>query len=124
MKSDANGVAFINKLKRDLLSVNCDPTGRSLSILGRALGLTEAKDDLGYGANYGSLNNGNSGKVLACGVVGLANRNNNYETRDISMAMTAARLAENNQNARRSTLEEGEQEEATTTASIAAVAAE
>lgn len=97
LKSDDNGVAFVNKLKRDTLSVMCPRYGQSFSILGRSLGLSDSKDDYGLGANYGSLNNGNSGKVIACGVIGLANKDNSYETRELKLAMAQAAANEQQQ---------------------------
>ena len=81
IKSDANGVAFINKLKRDALSILCGGSG--YSILGRSLGISDAKDDYGLGGSYRSLKTGNSGKVIACGVIGLASKENSYETREM-----------------------------------------
>lgn len=98
VKSDENGVAFVNKLKRDTLSVMCPRYGQSYSILGRSLGLSDSKDDYGLGANYGSLNNGNSGKVIACGVIGLANKDNSYETRELNLAMAQAAALEQEHN--------------------------
>lgn len=82
IKTDPKGVAFVNKLKRDSLAIMCDRSGYSFSVLGRSLGLSDAKDDYGLGGSYESLAHGTSGKVIACGVIGLANKDNNYETRE------------------------------------------
>ena len=93
IKTDSNGVAFVNKLKRDSLSVMC--SGSGFSVLGRSLGLSDAKDDYGLGGTYESLAHGSSGKVIACGVIGLANKDNNYETREIREKMEALNRAKN-----------------------------
>ncbi|XP_057333058.1 uncharacterized protein LOC130672467 [Microplitis mediator] len=42
------------------------------SILGRAIVVHSGEDDLGRGGNEGSLINGNSGKPVGCGVIGIA----------------------------------------------------
>src|SRR5699024_3682318 len=89
IKTDSNGVAFVNKLKRDSLSVMCDASGYNYSVLGRSLGLSDSKDDYGLGGTYDSLAHGSSGKIIACGVIGLANKDNNYETREVREKMEA-----------------------------------
>lgn len=41
------------------------------SVLGRAIVLHQNRDDLGLGGNASSLENGNSGARIACGVIGI-----------------------------------------------------
>ncbi|EGR31229.1 superoxide dismutase soluble, putative [Ichthyophthirius multifiliis] len=45
-----------------------------LSILGRSLAIHKNQDDMGQGESKISLVNGNSGSVVACGIIGIASK--------------------------------------------------
>jgi Cu-Zn family superoxide dismutase len=62
---DPNGV--ISATFIDSLSLLYGPRG----IIGRTIALHEGLDDLGLGNNTASLANGNSGKRIACGIIGI-----------------------------------------------------
>lgn len=47
------------------------------SIIGRTIAVHQGEDDLGHGNNTDSKKTGNSGPVLACGIIGIS------EERDI-----------------------------------------
>lgn len=111
IKSDYHGVAFVNKLKRGSLSVMCDKYGYKASILGRAVGLTEVALPMPLPLGYGALPLPAKEayplpaalayrnipyqpplaipKVSACGVIGLANKDNSYETRELKSRLVA-----------------------------------
>ncbi|KPM11868.1 hypothetical protein QR98_0104450 [Sarcoptes scabiei] len=151
IKSDYSGVAFVNKLKHDSLSVMCDKYSGKTSILGRALGLSELSPlsavpltlptysqaaaalslqptKISNPPLVGSLYRRSAPAYplpmapaypsplaalpnlapsfsalpsmptpIACGVIGLANKDNSYETRHIKSQLIAhAELEEEN----------------------------
>ncbi|NXS91975.1 SODE dismutase, partial [Jacana jacana] len=61
----------IRKYKPNLSATMFGP----YSIMGRAVVLHEQEDDMGKGNNKASLENGNAGTRLACGVIGLCGKN-------------------------------------------------
>uniref|UniRef100_A0A914HZ97 Superoxide dismutase [Cu-Zn] n=1 Tax=Globodera rostochiensis TaxID=31243 RepID=A0A914HZ97_GLORO len=64
--ANAHGVAVVN-IRDHMVTLNNGVN----SVVGRALVLHEKKDDLGLAANEESLKTGNSGKRVACGLVGI-----------------------------------------------------
>jgi len=66
VRSDMFGNANYN-FYDDVISLN----GQN-SIIGRMLIIHQDRDDCGYGGNEESLKTGNSGKRIACAVIGLA----------------------------------------------------
>lgn len=72
------GVAFVNKISQRF-SIESVASPRSSShcssypIVGRAIGVMSDPDDLGSVGDFRSAKNGNSGNILACGIIGYAN---------------------------------------------------
>ncbi|OTF78360.1 hypothetical protein BLA29_000267 [Euroglyphus maynei] len=107
IKSDYHGVAFVNKLKHASIGVTCDKYGYKDSILGRAVGLVEMAIPVpaayrrtlaGYAAQLPSAGYGGAAplhlalapsKIAACGVIGLAGKDNSYETRELKSKLIA-----------------------------------
>ncbi|KAH9417249.1 hypothetical protein DERP_007246 [Dermatophagoides pteronyssinus] len=125
VKSDYQGVAFVNKLKHASIGVTCDKYGYKDSILGRAVGLVQMAIPVavpvpyvaptpsvyrrsaggysqpqlplvGVSSGYGGVQSPlvlptytNSGKIAACGVIGLAGKDNSYETRELKSKLIA-----------------------------------
>lgn len=68
IKSDSQGTAFVNKISRGQVSLT-----DGQQIAGRAVAICDGGDDMGMGGSRQSLKNGSCGKVVACGIIGLAN---------------------------------------------------
>ncbi len=66
LKSDEEGRGFL------AMSDNEVSLFGENSILGRSVVVHQGEDDLGRGNNEESLTTGNSGKRIACGIIGLA----------------------------------------------------
>ncbi|CAH0556024.1 unnamed protein product [Brassicogethes aeneus] len=68
IEADSDGKAEFNYVD-PLMSLSGGPRG----IVGRAVVVTENPDDLGRGGTANSLNTGDSGKPLACGIIAYVN---------------------------------------------------
>ncbi len=68
LRSDERGNAYLAIEDEDLTLYGED------GILGRAVVVTAGEDDLGRGDNAQSKVDGNSGRSIGCGVIGLADR--------------------------------------------------
>lgn len=69
---EADGSAIVLKYSYDL------SMSGPRSIIGRSIAIHAFGDDLGKGHNTTSLVNGNSGAVVACGVIGITNHFNDF----------------------------------------------
>jgi len=67
---EPNSHGDVNKTMKD---TKIKISGKN-SIIGRSLVIHAVRDDLGKGDNAESLKTGNSGKRIACGVIGLSNK--------------------------------------------------
>jgi len=67
IRADASGIAHI-----DISDTQMTLNGQTTNIIGRAIVIHEMPDDLGLGNNDESKKTGNSGKRVACGIIGVA----------------------------------------------------
>jgi Cu-Zn family superoxide dismutase len=70
LKTDVNGEAHYS-LKDSVIKLR----GEKANIIGRGLIIHADEDDCGQGANEASLTNGNSGKRIACAIIGYSKSN-------------------------------------------------
>ena len=76
-----NIIADKNKNVKMKIKSNFIKLRGNKSIIGRSLIIHEDPDDLGKGKNEDSLKTGNSGKRIACGIIGIS-KNSKYHNMD------------------------------------------